>query len=401
MRGRCSLGRISLVIIAAAAAGLTGLGPAAATVATSAVARSPGLGTARAAACRGWRVVRAPSNASLSGVAVVPHSSRAWAAGTYAFGQTSIGGLLLHWNGIRWQRVPSPNPGPTNTSLSAVTAVSHTDAWAVGRYLGARFPFGRNLILHWNGTKWRQVPSPHLGGRRAASSLGGVAAISRSNAWAVGSGSYDSATLILHWNGNAWKLAPSRPGPIYGELRGVAVVSATDAWAVGDTTGPDPVGDSVTLIAHWNGRAWKQVPSPNPETGLYWNDYLYGVAATSATNAWAVGYANYFPQGGEGPLVEQPVPADVPIIAHWNGARWKLVPGPSPNDLYALTAVSATDVWAAGSSGILHWNGTRWKQVPIPNSASGGQLFGVAASRKFVLAVGVIGTHKSLTLYHC
>jgi hypothetical protein len=343
--------------------------------------------------------VRTPNpggSAELSSVTVVPRSSRAWAAGSH-----NRRGLLLHWNGTRWQRVPSPNPARSSTGLSAVAAVSRTDAWAAGTYTRARYPFGRNLILYWNGTKWRQVPSPDPGGRRAAIGLRGVAATSRSNAWAVGSDGGE--TLILHWNGNAWKLAPSRPNPLYGELRGVAAVSATDAWAVGDAPGPDPLGDSQTLIAHWNGTRWKQVPSPNPETGLYWNDYLYGVAATSTTNAWAVGYAVYYPQGGDGPAVEQPAPADVPILAHWNGARWKLMPSPSPNDLYAVTAVSATDAWAVGSSVILHWNGTRWKQVPIPSSAGRGYLFGVAASKKFVLAVGssLNSPNKSLTLYHC
>ena len=37
----------------------------------------------------------------------------------------------------------------------------------------------------------------------------------------------------------------------------------------------------------WNGTAWTQVPSPNPYCATC--DSLYGVTATSATSAWAVG----------------------------------------------------------------------------------------------------------------
>jgi hypothetical protein len=40
-----------------------------------------------------------------------------------------------------------------------------------------------------------------------------------------------------------------------------------------------------TVILHWNGTSWQPVASPSP-TGS--ND-LFGVAATSAGNAWAVG----------------------------------------------------------------------------------------------------------------
>ena len=62
--------------------------------------------------------------------------------------------------------------------LSGVAAVSARNAWAVGESAG-----GKALILHWNGTRWRQVPLPSL---TRYSSLSGVAATSARNAWAVG-----------------------------------------------------------------------------------------------------------------------------------------------------------------------------------------------------------------------
>ncbi len=64
-----------------------------------------------------------------------------------------------------------------------------------------------------------------------------------------------------------------------GELASVAALSASNVWAVGDT----PAGRS--LIAHFNGHAWKQVASPKPGGSAT----LSSVAVISARNAWAVG----------------------------------------------------------------------------------------------------------------
>jgi hypothetical protein len=62
----------------------------------------------------------------------------------------------------------------------------------------------------------------------------------------------------------------------------VAATSATNAWAVGISS--TPTADQ-TLILHWDGAAWTQVPSPSPNA----SSDLFGVGATAATNAWAVG----------------------------------------------------------------------------------------------------------------
>ena len=67
-------------------------------------------------------------------------------------------------------------------------------------------------------------------------------------------------TLIERWNGAAWKQVPS-PGPAGSLLSGVAAMSATNAWAVGYT---GTSSGAKTLILRWNGTAWKQVPSPSP-----------------------------------------------------------------------------------------------------------------------------------------
>ncbi len=45
-------------------------------------------------------------------------------------------------------------------------------------------------------------------------------------------------SLILHWNGVTWLQVPSPSPGNFTELTGVRAVSASDAWAVGFTGSP-------------------------------------------------------------------------------------------------------------------------------------------------------------------
>src|SRR5215475_8575388 len=93
-----------------------------------------------------------------------------------------------------------------------------------------------------------------------------------------------SAATCVSWTG-VQPTAPASPG----FLVGAAVVSSCSAWAVGEYNNGT---DYQSLIEHWNGSSWVQQPSPAPG-GPAGTNILYGVAATSAGNAWAVGeYSN-------------------------------------------------------------------------------------------------------------
>src|SRR6266516_7922889 len=71
----------------------------------------------------------------------------------------------------------------------------------------------------------------------------------------------------------AWSIIPSPTftGTGFNFFSGVAPVSATNVWAIGSYS-----NFSQTLIEHWNGRQWIIIPSPSP--GLNYND-LRGVTA--------------------------------------------------------------------------------------------------------------------------
>jgi hypothetical protein len=81
------------------------------------------------------------------------------------------------------------------------------------------------------------------------------------------------------------------------ELYGVSADSSTDAWAVGCDYDSTTSTDS-TRIMHWNGTVWSKVKSPNPGTS---GACLSGVSALSATDAWAAGTYS----GGADPALER------------------------------------------------------------------------------------------------
>jgi hypothetical protein len=283
-----------------------------------------------------WTVVPSPDPGSVDdGLNAVRAVS---ASDIWAVGADDIPGieqtLIVRWDGHAWSKVTSPSPG-ANNNLAAVRAVSANNAWAVGSYVAGGME--RTLIVHWNGTKWTQVtsPSPGQGG-----GLDGITATSASNAWAVGESfgtSGASQTLILHWNGTTWSQVTSPSPGQSSRLNAVAATSASNAWAVGSSF--DASGISHTLILHWNGTTWSQVTSPNLG-GASGFDFLNTVTATSASNAWAAGSYTSGPGTPENVLLLQ-----------WNGSAWQAVPGPTlgtTNRVFGVAASSSSNVWAVG-----------------------------------------------------
>jgi hypothetical protein len=380
---------VKIVAVLTVAGGMLGTGPA----------------TATAATCVSWAGTP-PVNPRSSGDAFVAVAVRS-ACDVWAVGNT-VGSadqtLAEHWNGLAWTVTPSSNPGGSShdNDITGVAAASSTTAWAVGRYYNG--VAHQTLIETLSGGVWEQESSPNPGGSAHDNVLSGVAATSARNAWAVGSYSttgLNLLTMIEHWNGATWSQVPSpSPGASENELLGVTATSATNAWAVGFYVNSH--GIPQTLVEHWNGATWKRVPSPSPG-GSTGSNYLVAVAASSASNVWAVG--SYLHGSG-----------NVPLTEHWNGTAWKAVRTPSlgtpqGGSLAGVTVLSAKDAWAVGtyiSSGnktlAEHWNGTRWSWVPALNLGSYNALSGVAASTaSTVWAVGTYNTSgPSLTLaIHC
>lgn len=289
-----------------------------------------------------WRVAASPEGYFLNAVVAVSVED-AWAVGSAGGGT-----LVEHWNGTAWNRVASPSPGSPSNTLNAVAALAPNDVWAVGGYniAGSLLP----LIEHWDGTSWKVVASPALPDVTQSMLVALTRIPGTNQLWAVGytlkypRPSYEQV-LIERWDGSAWHVVagPTLPdGSFGGELKGVAALSATDAWAVGGYAASDHTRQP--LIARWNGTQWKVVPAYVPggaEAG-----FLSSVAASGTRDVRAVG--EFFADGVGLPQA---------MIAQWDGATWKVSASPDPGDRgnSALNGVSADGsggYWAVGS----YWN---------------------------------------------
>jgi hypothetical protein len=311
-----------------------------------------------------------------------------WAAGEYLKGGAFLG-QALHWNGRKWSTTAVPASGGTRsgdlTELFDSTCSSASNCWAVGDYGSGSGTSENllNLILHWNGKKWTRTASPDPGGTKPSdeSALDAVRCVSASDCNAVGAyGSFatskeNSLNETLHWNGRhwSWVRAPNPGGTGPGdvnELDGLGCGSATSCWAAGiyGTTQPLALSDTTqNEILHWNGRSWARADVPQPgssQPGA--ENILVGAVCSSAANCWAVGLY----RSGQA-ILDQAL--------HWNGRHWASIPAANPagdtigdyNALFAARCVTASDCWAVGDEAsesggtgytdqIVHWNGKKW-----------------------------------------
>jgi len=249
----------------------------------------------------------------------------------------------------------TPNPNARGNTLNAVAAISTSDAWAVGFQNDNNLNDSRTLIQHWNGSAWTTVASPNPG----------------------------LASAIVCSNLNSGNV-----------LTAVATVSANDVWAVGYFFGCSSIL-LRPMAVHWNGVQWSVVPTPKLNTND--NAAFNSVVALAANDIYAVGY--------------QPASngAVLTLIEHWNGVAWSVVSSPNGNStgnvLTSVTANSPTDIWAVGDQvapGVeartlaLHFDGGTWSIVPTPNPVHGGNLTQnvltsvVAVAPNDVTAVGYI-----------
>jgi hypothetical protein len=123
--------------------------------------------------------------------------------------------------------------------------------------------------------------------------------------------------------------------------------------------------DYRPLIVHFDGSSWTEVPSPQIVEGT-----LGSISAVSPTDIWAAGME---------------IGTFRTVIEHYDGTTWTAVDHPSPHSAYvnfgALDSVASDDVWLVGSyldansvSRTLaeHWDGSFWQVVPTPNVGTRG-----------------------------
>jgi hypothetical protein len=297
---------------------------------------------ARLRASPGWRIVSTahfgePGNASGLSAILALSRTDAW-----AFGGTNPGGssspVAEHWNGKRWQA--SPLPGGLRDFIVAASAVSPRDIWAVS-FLGG-------YVLHWNGRSW------HVARRwKADSQATGITAISPSDVWVFGAGQIPGRSLrTWNFNGRTWRQVRGPAGAIYR----ASAIGPRDIWAVA----PGLDGGSVL---HFNGTSWHRVRTGSALAKVDLTDVL----AVSRHDIWVAG------QTSRGRV----------ILAHRTGSRWRRYEAPGHAEQPRLAAGRRGGVWITAmtvtsqqtAARILHFCAGTWRSMTIRhgqgNSVSG------------------------------
>jgi hypothetical protein len=308
-----------------------------------------------------WRPVQAAAGSAayneLHAVTAVSPND-AWAAGIYGGEQYALT-LIERWDGTQWREVSSPSIPDFSNHLSGIVTLTSTDAWIVGAsHQGTGL--WKTLAIHWDGSTWSITPTPDLGSINA---LNAVAALSGDEVWAVGDVTTSAHTggsqvMVMRWDGKAWGVVDTGIKEQNGTLSSIVALAPDDIWAAGSFA--DKSGTALQpLFIHWDGKSWQEASATDQRGGTVW-----GMSALSPDDIWVVGSfgaltAAFHWDGTAWKRVPTPNPGD----------------GKGNNTLNAVTVVSANEAWAVGSysqEGIdrslaLKWDGSTWTQAPVPS----------------------------------
>ena len=253
-------------------------------------------------------------------------------------------------------------------------------AAACGAGLGSAGAAAASQTVAWGTTT--SAPAGALG------QLFGVAAASRTDVLAVGGfnpGQPPTAVLTRpyaeHWTGAAWSATSVPLGQVYpsgqqaAQLNGVTEPAPGIGWAVGMVSDTSSVA-SQTLAFHWDGTAWTRSPTPDPAGPALPNE-LNAVAARAANDVWAAGGDGYNPAQS--------------LVLHWNGSTWQRVKVPSIGTLAAVTTAPGL-VWIAGGNQMEQFNGMAWTKLPTPpvTAQTSVLITGLADTAAGLWAVGIL-----------
>ncbi|GLY85756.1 hypothetical protein [Actinoallomurus iriomotensis] len=280
--------------------------------------------------------------------------------------------------------------------LSGITATGPRDAWAAGYCgtTGAPGVWGTyvGLIEHWNGRRWLRVPTPQ------AQSYTSVVAVSPRDAWATAGPSHApgiSPPAAIHWDGHRW--SPAADGlPRNAAFEALAVTSS-GVWGVADT------GDaSSPFLVRRQAGSWSRVTVPGPPMGDL--DYSSAMGVDPAGGLWLglqgtadrAEIAHY--QDGRWALL--PVPrsrrySDLTAVAvtsdgtctvtteeydsqedashrtrvrAWDGRRWTRRSTPTGFDIDKATSDGHGGLWLWSSDGhsLIRGDSRHWTGAPQP-----------------------------------
>ncbi|MFE7772750.1 hypothetical protein ACFU5O_02385 [Streptomyces sp. NPDC057445] len=292
-----------------------------------------------------WQSTPVPvAKGDLTAVAALS-ATQAWAVGYRLTSTNQVEALALRWDGTSWKQQSTL---PPNSFPQALAVRAAGDIWSVG-----------TTTAHWNGTSWTAHDLARDPNGRVVPDA--VATTSDGKAWTVGRAVPQSVKnavpAVQSWDGSAWR-RQSLPDVGKGELTGLTVIAPDDIWAVGAAYATDGA-EQTALLLHFDGTSWKRVAAPAARKGEH--RWLAGVTATAAGDVWAVGGA--VTEGSERPFA-----------VRWDGEQWSTAPTPDVPDgrLRAVGRGGDGTLWAVGGKGAvslaLRWDAQqrRWSQAPDP-----------------------------------
>jgi hypothetical protein len=282
-----------------------------------------------------------------------------------------------HWDGAAWTTAKLDlRPGSVSiSSIYDAKAFSPDDVWAVGSWTGD-LPF----VQHWNGARWSAVEVPALVGTERI--LTGIDGSGPNDIWVVGQRRDlgQEHGVVLHFDGSSWTVVP--PPPDAAVLHDVVMLGdrpIVGGWSIG----PDGFAQAVVSERTATG-AWEPADIPG-DPGQ--NTFIFGLAAASPTDAYAVGFSNDSPDG------------DTPRAFHLVDGAWQDVAVGDVGGSARLVAVASDAsgtvavgqvVLGTGVSRALAVRATDggWEQIPGSGDNPPDTLSGVAVSGGAVWAVG-------------
>jgi hypothetical protein len=187
---------------------------------------------------------------------------------------------------------------------------------------------------------------------------------------ALGGGGPGARSSSPHFRTDTFDYRPGGMGSSIGapfmpyglpRLSAISASSASDAWIVG------------SIAWHWNGSRWGSVALPT----VSGDASLSSVVALGPRDAWAVGSRN---------APSDEILATHPLVEHWNGVRWSVIPMPlaGAGAFNSVSADASNDLWAVGWSVppgttrqesdtamrplIAHWDGRSWRVTHLPEA---------------------------------
>jgi hypothetical protein len=281
------------------------------------------------------------------------------------FTEDDFGSVIRHFDGTGWVEQLSE----VDLQLQGVWGSSASDVYAVGFDF---FQPDAARVLHFDGTRWSEVPGFTAGQFEESVALQSVWGSSATDVFAVGS-AFDgefNLSAIFHFDGSNWLRVPVT-GTVAPGLADVWGSSPTDVYAVGRNDVAEP---ATGVILRYDGTRWAPVLE---QEGLA----LSAVWGSSASDVFAAGFRV------EGPEED---PQIIGTILHFDGNSWSPASLPATGVLNEVWGSSATDVFSVGEAGvILHYDGTAWTAI-TPTTSNLLGIWGSSLSDAF--AVGEAGT---------